>query len=398
MEHLPMKPVLDAIGLLFVLGTLPLLLELFVLTIASVVPRRRPASTKAAVHALPKLAVIIPCHNEELHISRCLESLLFSSSEGTDVLVVVHNCTDKTLERVASFPSVKIAILNDKDQRGKGFALQEGFRLVFETGTYDAAVIVDADSVVSPNFLTVVKESLSRCDLVQCLYEVNNPMSNWRTSVLALAMQAMNVVRPRGRDRLSLSCGIFGNGFALRKSVLARVPYNSYSIVEDLEFHLSLVERGYRVRFIDHAKVSADMPTESSAAATQRARWEGGRLRILRTSGGKILRSALAGRLEFIEPLLDLLSMPLAFAIIILALLFVIPGTAFHVYAVIAYLVILCHLYIAARAGPDFTGSMRALLFAPLYILWKMTMLSPIIRASQNGAEWVRTRRGITRQ
>ena len=66
-----------------------------------------------------------------------------------------------------------------------------------------------------------------------------------------IALLAFNVMRPRGRDRLALSCGILGNGFALRRETIEAVPYEAGSVVEDLEYHLRLVRAGKKVQFAD---------------------------------------------------------------------------------------------------------------------------------------------------
>lgn len=397
MQHIVWKLILATLGFLLIVVTLPLVVELLMLTSAALLPRRRVASVEADSVPVRKLTVLIPCHNEELHIARCLQSVLLSGGEGVDVLLIAHNCTDGTVVNAEAFPEVRIVSFNDEARRGKGFALEEGFRLAFTEGNSDAALIIDADSVVSLNLIPMVLKQLTQNAVLQCNYEVNNPDAGWRTRVLYLAMQAMNLVRPKGRDRLSLSCGIFGNGFALRKEVLAKAAYNAYSLVEDLEFHLALVGEGYRVRFIDNATVRGEMPAEGSAAATQRARWEGGRLRMLRKWGWKLVLKVLSGKTEFAEPLLDLLSIPLAFAVLALLALLFVPGLFFKSYVACAFVVIVYHLWTAARIGPDFHASLKALLFVPFYVAWKLTMLTPILRASHDGAEWIRTRRGTTR-
>ena len=65
-----------------------------------------------------------------------------------------------------------------------------------------------------------------------------------------VALLAFNVLRPRGRARWGLSCGILGNGFGLARKTLEAVPYDASSVVEDLEYHLRVVESGRRVEFL----------------------------------------------------------------------------------------------------------------------------------------------------
>ncbi len=71
-------------------------------------------------------SVIIPAHNEESVIARCLSSLLGKSGvDGTKVIVVCNGCTDRTAEIAQTFDGVqviqietasKIAALNAGDE------------------------------------------------------------------------------------------------------------------------------------------------------------------------------------------------------------------------------------------------------------------------------------------
>ena len=127
-------------------------------------------------------------------------------------------------------------------------------------------------------------------------------------------MLAMNVLRPLGRERLGCSVGLFGNGFAVRREALEQVPFSGGSITEDLDYHLRLVHAGYRARFVDSTTVWAEAVTHSRESASQRIRWEGGRLHAGADTGcPRLVRGIAAGRLRLVEPLLDLLTLPLAY-------------------------------------------------------------------------------------
>jgi cellulose synthase/poly-beta-1,6-N-acetylglucosamine synthase-like glycosyltransferase len=286
-----------------------------------------------------------------------------------------------------------VAVLNDASRQGKGYAVKHGLEHAFGALGADAVLIVDADSTVSPNVTESVSRWLMTAPVLQCRDQVRNTDASWRTRLMSLAFTGMNVIRPRGRDRLGLSCGIFGNGFAVRREVLDDVGYTVHSIVEDLEFHLVLVDHGYRVRFVEEAAVLADMPISGIDAASQRSRWEGGRLRLLSDWGLKLLGGALRGKILLLEPLIDLLSLPLALEVLTLLLLLLFPGRLARSYAALGFGVILFHLFVVIQSSPDRRGSLRALLASPLYLFWRVAMIPSIVRASRSGAAWIRTHR-----
>lgn len=379
---------------LLVLATLPLLLELLCLTLASMLPASDPFSELHGTipGPLAKLMVIVPSHNEELSIARCIASLEAACGSAANIIVIAHNCTDATAE-IARKAGARVEIVNDPSLAGKGHALNHGFGFAFGECGAEAVMIVDADSTVSSNIVAEVSKRLALSPVVQCRYQVRNHSASWRAGLTSLAFLGINVIRPRGRDRLGLSCGIFGNGFAMRKDVLDDVAYDAHSIVEDMEFHLALVSRGYRVRFITEACVFGDMPLSAATSASQHSRWEGGRLRLLSDWGPRLLREVFKGRLSLAEPLIDLLGLPLALEVFSLMVLLLFPTPQTRLYVLAALSIVLLHLGVIIHESPNRGESVRNLLLAPVYLLGRVTRVSSVLRASSKSAKWVRTTR-----
>lgn len=386
--------VLFGLSIALVFATLPLLVELLALTGAALLPSASEKANKNGKHGAIgfRLAVIVPAHNEEALIGRCVRSILASRPQFVKVFVVAHNCSDNTIVE-AERAGAHALLLNESSQSGKGCALHHGFSTALTEG-FDAVLVIDADSVVSANLVEAARNSFcSGSQAVQCRYEMLAVNSNQRSQLMSLAFMGFNVIRPRGRERLGLSAGIFGNGFGLRREVLEQLPYEARSTTEDLEYHLMLVDASIRVVFLDSAHVVSEAPTSSSGASTQRARWEGGRFRMMKQWSPRLLARVLRGQLRLLEPLFDLLGLPLAFEVGLLVVALCLPVEWLRFYAAVAFALIGLHILVAAANGPDFRGAMKALLTAPLYILWKLWMFPRIWRASRSDAPWVRTSR-----
>jgi cellulose synthase/poly-beta-1,6-N-acetylglucosamine synthase-like glycosyltransferase len=334
----------------------------------------------------------VPSHNEELNIGRCVGSLSASAGGANDILVIAHNCADNTAER-ARAAGATVSVLNNPDLPGKGTALEHGFRMAFKDLCADAVLVIDADSTVSANLVTCVRQRLEQTQVLQCRYECRSAPNNPTSRLRALAFFCMNVVRPTGRQHLHLSSGIFGNGFALRREVIEQVPYSAHSIVEDLEFHLSLLAAGIHCVFVEEARVFAEVPAVGRGATTQSARWEGGRLRMLRCHGPSLLLQVLRGRLRLLEPLLDLAGLPLATEVVGLLLLLLLPVHALRLYAVAGMAILALHLLFAVYSGPDPSADLRALAQVPRYVVGKIGMLPSILRTTRSRAAWIRTSR-----
>ncbi|MGD0892935.1 MAG: glycosyltransferase family 2 protein [Terracidiphilus sp.] len=383
--------ILFILGLFLVLATLPLLAELMALTGAALAPSARVGKDDGESE-LPLLTVLVPAHNEEALIARCIRSLRSSTGAGFEVLVIAHNCSDATATE-AEAAGARVLELNDPDQRGKGCALSYGFSAAM-AGNSQAVLVIDADSVVDSGLITTVQRRFkSGARAVQCRYEVYNSKSSGRTRLMTLAFYAFNIIRPRGRARLGLSAGILGNGFALHRDVLMRIPYIAHSVVEDLEYHLALVRADICVEFIDTDAVRGEMPVTKKSAETQRARWEGGRLRMMKQWAPELMGDVLRGQTRLMEPLLDLVSLPIALEVTLLLVAACLPFLWLRVYVLAAFAVLFAHVFTAALSGPGFWETMRALSTAPAYVLWKLWMLPKIWRTSRANAAWVRTER-----
>ncbi len=339
-----------------------------------------------------RLWTVTPAHNEEILVGACVRSVLEGAEKPAGVLVVAHNCTDRTGLRAAE-AGATVAALDDDGGGGKGAALEFGFAEAFARGA-DAVLVIDADSAVSSGVIGAMRGRLAAgAAAVQCRYLVAEPDASARTRLMGLAFLGMNLLRPRGRARLGLSCGIFGNGFALTRATLERLPYTARSVVEDLEYHLLLLRAGLRVHFVDEAVVLGEMPHSSPAAATQRARWEGGRSLMRRQWTLPLLKDVLRGRWRMVEPLADLVSLPLAAGAALLVLGLLLPVFWVRLYAVTGLLVLLLYVVVSASFAASPGLAFKALASAPGYMLWKRAILPRTRSAARKNAAWVRTER-----
>jgi cellulose synthase/poly-beta-1,6-N-acetylglucosamine synthase-like glycosyltransferase len=385
---------LSIAGAVLVALSLPAVIEIGLFLFANLFLRPSAASTGAnrSPAAVKKLALVVPAHDEEANIQRCVSSLLAADAGPytRDAVVIADNCSDRTAELARAAGATVIERFDDK-VKGKGAALNYGFSRLLDE--YDAFMIIDADSVVDPSFVRVMGDRLAGgWDAVQCRYLALNIDEARKVRLLNLGLLSMNVFRPRGRELLGCSVGIMGNGFGLSRRLLAEVPYVANSITEDLEYHLTLVERGYRVHFVPETRVLADFPVSKEGSETQRARWEGGRFRLQRQLFPRLLRRILSGKMAALEPLLELMSLPLSYEVPILILLALSPLQALTIYGLVGLAIIAAHIPAAILifgTRKDFA----ALAGVPGYLLWKLAKLPRLLLASGKKARWIRTKR-----
>ena len=387
--------------------TAPLLADLAVCIAGNL--RGRGKVDAAKVREI-RLAVVVPAHDEEAMVARTVRSLLKAgcapssshiagdsagAAQTVPVIVVAHNCTDRTAA-VAAAAGARVVKLNHVMMRGKGVALRFGFEAARAAGA-NAFLVVDADSVASPNLIAATRTALERgAAATQCRYELELPTSRPATSLerlRVLAFRGINVLRARGRAGLGFSAGVFGNGFAVADETLERVPFTVDSICEDLEYHVQLVMARLRVAWVEEAYVHAPLAPVRSAQASQEARWEGGRFHVATRATGKLLAAIARGNWRASEMLFEAWSLPISRGVLALILAACLPIHWLHVFAIAGSALVIAYVLEAFLLGDSPWRDFAALAVAPLHILWKLAITPLVLRKSRGDAEWARTQR-----
>jgi len=371
----------------------PLFLNLALTIVGNLFRVRRPAgAAKREIH----LALVVPAHDEELMIARTIRSVR-AADPAIPVYVVAHNCSDST-GATAAAAGAQVLELNNPKLRGKGAALRHGFAAALAAGA-NAVLVVDADSVVSANFISATRAALEDgAQATQCRYELELPGTKGLRPLArlrVLAFRGMNVVRARGRAGLGFSTGLFGNGFAVTAQTLERVPFSANSIAEDVEYSTKLIAEGIRVRWVGEAFVHAHIPAGGAAQATQEARWEGGRLRVASQATGRLFAAVFGGNWRALETLADVWSLPLSRGILALLLTAALPVHWLHVFAIVCAGIAILYVMESALLGSEPIQELAALAAAPVYVRWKAAITPLVVRQSRSRAAWARTKREV---
>ncbi|SVC98559.1 uncharacterized protein METZ01_LOCUS351413, partial [marine metagenome] len=136
------------------------------------------------------ISIIIPCYNEEEHISECLDSIINQNypSEFIEVIVIDGNSNDKTIDIIQNYTSLleKMIIMNNPDKITP-ISLNIGVKK--STGDYIA--ILGAHSYIKNDFIQTAVEELNRTDAVCVGGPVINQGKNFIGNAIALAMQSV---------------------------------------------------------------------------------------------------------------------------------------------------------------------------------------------------------------
>jgi hypothetical protein len=208
----------------------------------------------------------------------------------------------------------------------------------------------------------------------------------------------MHAVRGGGKAAAGLSAGLFGTGMAFRADVLRDVPWTSFSVTEDAEHHVRLVEAGHVTAFARTEAVLSPMPTTEDAAGTQQMRWESGNAALARATVPRLVARGVRERdvqalhtgLEQLVPPQSLLLAGSAAVLLPAALLRSRPLAALAALTLAgqgAY--VMGGLAVAHAPAPVW----RALASAPAGVWRKLGQAGRIARG-RAATEWTRTQRG----
>ncbi len=276
----------------------------------SLVPGRKNSFER---ESLPRLAVLIPSHNEEAIVSGILQDVKSQVQENDRVIVIADNCVDTTAA-VARSHGAEAFERFDENDRGKAYALRFALEKL-EADPPEVVIIVDADCRISSDALAHLSSKAARLDRpVQGSYifgEQQDGVASNNASSFTLWFK--NHIRPLGSLRLGMPCQLTGSGMAFPWHVIRKVNVANQSLAEDTTLGLELAYAGHPPTFCPEARIDGHVPKEWGTLVQQRRRWEQGYLESILSNAPKmILRSITSFQPKLLWAAFDLCIPPLA--------------------------------------------------------------------------------------
>lgn len=352
----------------------------------------------------PRVAILIPAHNEALGIAAMLQALLPQLAQEARIIVIADNCTDRTAELARGF-GVTVLERNAAAQTGKSYALAYGIDYL-ALDPPDVIIVLDADCHAAPGALDrIARKAYATGHPVQAVYLLDvPPHANPLQLVSAFAFRVKNLVRPAGLARLRLPCMLTGSGMAFPWAALRFVPLASGRLVEDMWLSIELISRKQRVLFDPEARIVGRLAMSARGASAQRVRWEHGHLETIIEGAPRLVRAAWQQKqLLPLWLMLDLCVPPLSLLVTVWALVLISGlGESVLGYSSLPFAwslfagVLLLSSILAAwykYGREDFPISM--LFSVPAYVLVKLPMYGVFVTKRQR--LWVRSERDQTR-
>lgn len=105
---------------------------------------------------MKKISVIIPAHNEEEYIEKTLDSL-FKNKTQIELIVICDSCNDKTKDIAKKYTDLVFDVDFESGAKSRNFGV--------EKSSGDVLVFLDADTLVSDNYLEEISKMSETYDI-----------------------------------------------------------------------------------------------------------------------------------------------------------------------------------------------------------------------------------------
>jgi cellulose synthase/poly-beta-1,6-N-acetylglucosamine synthase-like glycosyltransferase/DNA-binding NarL/FixJ family response regulator len=238
----------------------------------------------------PFVSILIPAHNEEFTIERCVRSLAEldyykDGQRNYEIIVINDGSTDRTGEVLSllkgEFEDLHIVTRKPpRAGRGKGYVLNDGVRVC----QGEVIAVFDADARIDPDFLSKIIPYLDEENVagVQARVRMYNADRNLLTMMQEVEFSIFGNVILRARDIMDKSGFLGGNGQLTWKKFVEDIEgWDGFAVTEDLNMSVKLIMDGNKIRYCPEAVVWQEAVPEWKAFFRQRVRWATGNLETL---------------------------------------------------------------------------------------------------------------------
>ena len=228
----------------------------------------------------PRVAVLIPAHNEEKVIRRTLNAMLAFDypPDRFEILVINDGSTDatETIVKEIAGRDRRVGLLSipeGEGGKGKSRALNIGLRHT----DAEFVAVYDADNTPVPSALRyLMAQLLLHPDLGAVLgkFRTVNRHRNLLTRFVNIETLSFQSILQAGRWKLFKISTLPGTNFVVRRRLLEELKgWDEEAITEDSELSIRIYMEGYHIKVIPYAITNEQEPETWSVWTKQRTRW-----------------------------------------------------------------------------------------------------------------------------
>ena len=275
-----------------------------------------------------RFLILYPAYNEDQVIVNSIDKFLYQEypEDLYRIVVISDHMKPETNDMLAHYPITLLQPVFEKSSKAKAMQyaitqVKEGkIRIASSTDDkpFDFVVILDADNVVRPEFLSQLN---TLCNIgyeaIQCHRCAKN--SNNDVAVLDGASEEINnTLFRKAHNRLGLSSALIGSGMCFDYLQFATNVFELTTAGEDREMEALLLRQKVFIKYAPDIHVFDEKVTNQDNFQRQRLRWMTAQVQSLLSQLPQIPSAIIHGNLNFVDKTIQQALIPRSILLVLL--------------------------------------------------------------------------------
>ena len=344
----------------------------------------------AISNRMTRFLVLYPAYNEDRVITHAVEQFLLQDfpTDHYTVAVISDHMQPETNEYLSKLPITLLTPSFEKSSKAK--AMQYAINEV--QGDFDNVVILDADNVVRPEFLSQLNILCTVYDAIQCHRCAKN--ANNDVAVLDGASEEINnTIFRKAHNRLGLSSALIGSGMCFKYNLFKENVFKLSTAGEDREMEALLLHQEVYIKYAPDIHVFDEKVSSQDNFQKQRMRWLTAQVQSLLSNLPKIPGAIIHGKINFIDKTIQQALIPRSILIVLLGgisilMTIIVPAWCEKWWILLAALAIALYIAIPSQLRLQ---SFKKVFAIPGLVL---RMLKNILHIDRKNTDFIHTQHG----
>lgn len=340
---------------------------------------------------LRRFLILYPAYKEDRVIVNSVEQFAEQDypQDHYTVAVISDHMQPETNALLSEFPIRLLQPTFEKSSKAK--AMQYAINEV--DGEFDYVVILDADNVVQPTFLSQLNVLCNAgYDAIQCHRCAKN--ANNDVAVLdGVSEEINNTIFRKAHNRMGLSSALIGSGMCFSYGLFRKNVFLLTTAGEDREMEALLLRQNVFIKYAADIHVFDEKVSNQDNFQRQRMRWMTAQIQSLLSMLPGIPQALLHGNINFVDKTIQQSLIPRSMLIMLLGFMSVLTTIVVPVWCVKWWVLFGClavALFIAIPAPLRFRSFGKALAIPGLV----MRMIKNILHIDHKNTDFIHTEHG----
>ena len=316
--------------------------------------RRHQQATPKSTSPQTRFLVVYPAYHEDRVIRQSVSTFLQQDypQELYHLAVVSDHMTQETNDWLAAQRLTLLQPVFEKSSKAKAlqYVIQHFKNEKTLAGSFDHIVILDADNVVSPDFLSNLDAVCQQgYRAIQCHRTAKNA-NNDIAALDGISEEINNSLFRRAHNNIGLSSALIGSGMCFDYEWFCNHVDLLSSAVEDREIETYLALEKIHVRYEENILVMDEKVSASDNFERQRLRWMTGQVQSLFSMTPHLPKAICTGNINYIDKTVQQALIPRSILLVMLPVIAILISILAWTWAIkwwVLFLVLCISLFIA---------------------------------------------------